>query len=180
MQRNEQTLRALMQASLAGDAVAHGALLQGLLPVLRSYFSRRLSGRTDLVEDLVQEVLIAVHEKRATYDVARPFGAWLFAIARYKMIDHFRRGGSREFSLDGLEDVAAPTDEFDASDARIDLNALLATLSPKQAEAIRSTHLEGLSVAETAERQKMTVSDVKVSVHRGLRALAAKIRGDRQ
>ena len=35
---------------------------------------------------------MAVHQRRATYDIARPFGAWLYAIARYKLIDALRRG----------------------------------------------------------------------------------------
>src|ERR1700761_4943224 len=144
MPASEETLRALMLASLNGDAVAHGALLRALLPVLRGFFARRLPGRHDLVEDLVQEVLIAVHEKRATYDTTRPFGGWLFAIARYRMIDHFRRRGSREIPLDAVEDLQSAADEHGASDARRDLETLLATLTPKQADAIRATQLEGL------------------------------------
>jgi RNA polymerase sigma-70 factor (ECF subfamily) len=179
MQASEEMLQTLMQASLGGDAVAHGALLRALLPVLRGFFRRRLVGRDDIVEDLVQEVLIAVHEKRATYDVSRPFGGWMFAIARYKMIDHLRRRGNREIPLEALDDLVSGPDEHGASDARRDLDALLATLSPKQADAIRATQLEGLSVAEAAQRQRISVADIKVSVHRGLKALAARIRGER-
>jgi RNA polymerase sigma factor (sigma-70 family) len=179
MKGSEEALQALMQASFAGDAEAHGALLRALLPVLRSFFRRRMTGRDDLVEDLVQEVLIAVHEKRATFQTGRPFGSWLFAIARYKMIDHWRRSGGREVSIEGLEEELASRSESEPSEAQADLAALLATLSPKQAEAIRATQLEGLSAAEAAERQKISVADVKVSVHRGLKALAMRIRGDR-
>jgi RNA polymerase sigma-70 factor (ECF subfamily) len=173
MPLSEEQLRSLMIASLAGDSVAHGTLLRALVPLLRRWFRRRM-GDDDTIEDLMQEVLIAVHHKRATYDPARPFGGWLYAVARYKMIDHFRKGG-RECPIDGLEEVLAASETADSGDARADVESLLATISPKQAAAIRATHLEGLSVAEAAERQGLSPSDIKVSVHRGLKALAARI-----
>jgi RNA polymerase sigma-70 factor (ECF subfamily) len=162
-----------MVAGLAGDGAAHAALLRALVPVLRGWFRRRM-GDDDTIEDLMQEVLIAVHHKRATYDPTRPFGGWLYAVARYKMIDHFRRGG-RECPLDGLEEVLAAPETADSGDARADVDTLLATISPKQAAAIRATHLDGLSVAEAAQRQGLSPSDIKISVHRGLKALAARI-----
>lgn len=184
MAASEAQLQAWMVAGLAGDKAAHAALLRALLPVLRAWFRRRLSGREDVQEDLVQEVLIAVHEKRATYDPSRPFGGWLYAIARYKLIDHFRRHGTgrrgRETPLDGFEDLLAAPDRADAGDAGADVERLLALLNPKQAAAIRATHLEGLSIAEAAERHRWSASDVKISVHRGFKALAARIgRSDR-
>jgi RNA polymerase sigma-70 factor (ECF subfamily) len=122
--------------------------------------------------------LISVHTKRATYDRDRPFTAWLYAIARYRMIDHFRR---RRVVVP-IEDVEAilVAEGFEgATAARMDVDALLSTLSPKQARAIRDTHVEGLSVAEAASGAGIGESDVKVSVHRGLKALAARIRGER-
>ena len=65
----------------------------------------------------------------------------------------------------------------DAVGARMDVDRLLRTLSPKQARAIRDTHLDGKSVAEAAAAAGIGESDVKVSVHRGLKALAARLRG---
>src|ERR1700753_3072291 len=78
-----------MLATLAGDAAAYRMLLQGLTRHLRGYFARRLG--MDAAEDAVQETLIAIHSKRATYDPARPFTAWVYGIARYKLIDVYRR-----------------------------------------------------------------------------------------
>lgn len=173
MASTEDQLRSLMVAGLAGDRAAHSALLRALLPVLRAFFRRRM-GDDAHCEDLVQEVLIAVHEKRATYDPQRPFGGWLYAIARYKMIDHFRRY-RRECPLEGFEDILAAPETADSSDARHDVDGLLAGISPKQAAMIRATHLEGLSIAEAAERHSISASDVKISVHRGLKALAERI-----
>ena len=94
------------------------------------------------------------------------------------MIDHFRR---RKVSVP-IEDVEAIliAEGFeDASNARMDVDRLLAGLSAKQARAIRDTHIDGLSIAEAASRADIGKSDVKISVHRGLKALAARIKGDR-
>jgi RNA polymerase sigma factor (sigma-70 family) len=178
MQVSEVQLKAWMTGGLDGDAAAHAALLRALVPLLQSFYRRRLRGAEDDVEDLVQETLIAVHTRRATYDRDRPFTAWLYAVARYRMIDHFRR---RKVTIP-IEDVEAIliTEGFeDASSARMDVENLLATLSPKQAQAIRDTHVEGLSVAEAAARAGIGESDVKISVHRGFKALTARLKGER-
>jgi len=177
MQTSEAQLKAWMTDGLDGDAVAHAALLRALVPLLSSFYRRRMRGAEDDVEDLVQETLIAVHTRRATYDRERPFTAWLYAIARYRMIDHFRR---RKISV-SIEDVETilVVEGFETSaNAQMDVDRLLAGLSPKQARAIRDTHIDGLSIAEAASSARIGESDVKISVHRGLKALAARIRGD--
>jgi RNA polymerase sigma-70 factor (ECF subfamily) len=177
MRHDDEHLRALMLAGLAGDGAAHAALLRALLMPLRGFFRRRLGGRDDDVEDLVQETLIAVHQRRATYDPDRPLGAWVYAIARYKLIDRYRRSG-RTTPIDDLPELA---DEFafaDASDARSDIDRLLETIPAKQAAVLRATRIDGLSTAEAAARLGMGESDVKVSAHRGLKALAARVKGN--
>ena len=170
---SEQELKTLMIGGLDGDASAHIGLLHALTPVLRSYYRRRIRDEAAL-EDLVQETLIAIHFRRASFERDKPFTAWLFAIARYKMVDHFRR--SRAYCrIDDLEETLGDTGFEAASNAALDVERLLATLPKKQAEAIRMTRLEGLSVAEAARAAGMGESNVKVSVHRGLKALAAML-----
>jgi RNA polymerase sigma-70 factor (ECF subfamily) len=176
---SEQELKGLMTDGLDGDAAAHAALLSALVPLLRAYFRRRARGALDDIEDLVQETLVAVHTRRATYDRDRAFTAWLFAIARYKMIDHFRRR-HRECLLEALDEMLIEEGFEDTHTAQIDVQRLLDGLPAKQASAIRDTHLQGLSIAEAATRNGIGASDVKVSVHRGLKALAARIRGAAQ
>lgn len=178
MPASELQLKAWMCEGLDGDAAAHAALLRALVPLLRAFYRRRLRGAEDDVEDLVQETLISVHTRRISYDRTRPFTAWLYAIARHRMIDHFRR---RKITVP-IEDVESilVTEGFeDAASARLDVDRLLSTLPPKQARAIRETQVEGRSVAEAAEGAGIGVSDVKISVHRGLKALAARITGGR-
>lgn len=173
---DEAQLKLWMAAGLDGDAGAHERLLRALAPRLRSFFSRRLRGAADDVEDLVQDTLIAIHTRRGTYDRDRPFTAWAYAIARYKLIDHFRRG-RQHVPVDGLEDILVAEGFEDAVGARLDVGRLLEGISPKQARAIRQTKVEGLSVAEAADSAGISESDVKISVHRGLKALADRLRG---
>jgi len=178
MRANEDQLRAWMIGGLDGDAAAHASLLRALVPLLRSFYRRRMSAGADDIEDLVQETLIAVHTRRGTYDRDRVFAAWLFAIARYKMIDQFRRN-RRTVPIEGLEDMLVAEGFEESSIARMDIDDLLSTLPAKQARAIRATRIDGASVAEAASAAGIGESDVKVSVHRGLKALAARIAGQR-
>lgn len=178
MRANEYQLRAWMIGGLDGDAAAHASLLRALVPLLRSFYRRRMSAGPDDIEDLVQETLIAVHTRRATYDRDRVFAAWMFAIARYKMIDQFRRN-RRTVPIEGLEDMLVAEGFEESSIARMDIDDLLSTLPAKQARAIRATRIDGASVAEAASAAGIGESDVKVSVHRGLKALAARIAGQR-
>jgi len=173
---SEEHLKTLMVGGLDGNAADHAALLRALAPLLRSFYRRRARTGDDDVEDLVQETLIAVHTRRGTYDRGRAFTAWLFAIARYKMIDHFRRR-RHECPIESIDEFLTADDFEEASIAQMDVQHLLDGLPAKQANAIRDTHISGLSVAETAARSGIGQSDVKVSVHRGLKALTARIRG---
>ena len=182
MARSEEQLKALMLGGLDGDAAAHAALLRALVPLLHSFYRQRMRGAGEDIEDLVQETLIAIHTRRETYDRSRPFTAWLYAVARYRMADHFRRRRKsvslEEMQFASSEEGGLIAERFeDASAARMDVDALLSTLSSKQARAIRDTHVEGKSVAEAAADAGIGESDLKVSVHRGLKALAARIKG---
>jgi RNA polymerase sigma-70 factor (ECF subfamily) len=171
-------LRDLLVRGLAGDAQAYHACLKELSAHLRAFFRRRLTGLPDEVEDLVQETLLAVHNQRHTYDAALPLTAWVYAIARYKLVDLLRRRAVHEALNDPLEDeleVFAASDT-EAADARRDLATLLARLPDQQRLPIIRMKLEGLSVTEAARTIGMSESAVKVGVHRGLRALAEMIR----
>lgn len=176
MRADEGRLREWMIGGLNGDAAAHASLLQALVPLLRNFYRRRMPASHDDIEDMVQETLIAVHTRRSTYDRDRPFTAWLYSIARYKMVDQFRRT-RRTVPIEEIEEILVAEGFESASIARIDVDRLLASLPPKQGRAIRATRITGASIAEAASAAGIGESDVKVSVHRGLKALAARIAG---
>lgn len=167
----EVELKSRMIEGLDGDGRAHAALLRAVTPLLRSFFGRRMHDDPSAIEDLVQETLIALHTRRGSFERDRPFTPWLFSIARHKLVDHFRRA-VRHQPIDGLEDILVTEGFEQSSNAAMDVDRLLQTLPAKQARAIRETKIYGLSVADVAARAGISASDVKVSVHRGLKALS--------
>jgi RNA polymerase sigma factor (sigma-70 family) len=159
-----------MEAAQAGDAVAYRRLLGEISPWLKRYYARRLP--PSMVDDVSQEVLLAVHAKRHTYDPERPFIAWLAAIARYKWIDSIRSLQSNAtVPLD--DELAAPGNDETTVTSAWSLEKLLGTLKPAQAEVIRLVKLEGRSVEEASRATGQSVSLVKVNIHRGLGRLVA-------
>jgi RNA polymerase sigma-70 factor (ECF subfamily) len=172
----EPRLKALMLLSLGGDAAAETSLLKTLAVSLRRYFARRLSPGAAEVEDLVQETLIAVHTKRHTFDTHQPLTPWVYAIARYRLADHFRRTKSRrEAPLDDVGELVGP-DDFEAAEAKADLARLLAQLPEKQRRLVTDVKLAGHSIEDTATMAGMTGTAVKVAVHRAVTALARRVR----
>jgi RNA polymerase sigma-70 factor (ECF subfamily) len=168
-----------MLAALDGDEASHKALLMKLSAYLRAYFRGRLvrigRGPAD-AEDLVQETVIALHTRRHTYDRSRLFTPWVYAIARYRLVDYLRRTrmSVMDVPVEEAGEVLA-ADDSGAVESTLDLEKLMAQISPRVRQAIRYVKLDGLSVSEAAERSGMSPSAVKVSVHRGLKALSRLI-----
>lgn len=160
---------ALMAAGQRGDARAYRQLLGLIQPWLRRYYARRLPPAA--AEDAAQEALIAVHEKRHTYDPDRPFEPWLAGIARYKWIDRLR-ALSRSAADELPETLSTPGHESAVTSATV-LTTLLGTLKPAQAEVIRLVKLMGFSIEEASAKTGQSESLVKVNIHRGLQKLAA-------
>jgi RNA polymerase sigma-70 factor (ECF subfamily) len=174
----EERLRGLLVRGLAGDASAYHVFLKELSGYLRSFFRKRLTSLADEVEDLVQESMLAVHIQRHTYDQNRPLTSWVYALARYKLIDLLRRRSVSEVLNDPLDEESEvfATSETEVAEARRDLFRLLEDLPDRQRIPIVHVKLEGLSVAETARLTGMSESAVKVGIHRGLKALARRVR----
>jgi len=169
---DEPTLASLMAASQRGDRQSYAVLLAEVQLWLERYFRRRCAPAH--LDDLVQEVLMAVHHKRASYDASRPFLPWLAAIARYRWVDHLRKVYRREEeALDG-HDVAEESEE-DAVLARISLERLFVSIPDQQAQAIELVKIEGLSIKEAARKSGQSESAVKVNIHRGLKKLSALV-----
>jgi RNA polymerase sigma-70 factor, ECF subfamily len=179
MTTDEIELKALMLASLDGDAASHRALLERLSRRLRAYYKGKLSsiGRgASEAEDLVQDALLAIHLKRHTYNPKEPLTPWVYAIARYKLIDFLRRtrASRADVPIDEADNVMAHDDNVGA-ESTYDLKRLMLQLPMNMRCSIEAVKLEGRSVAEAANRCGLSESGVKMSIHRGLKALAALI-----
>ncbi|MEP5938019.1 MAG: sigma-70 family RNA polymerase sigma factor [Erythrobacter sp.] len=169
---DEATLARLMVTAQKGDKSAYNVLLSEAGLWLERYFRRRVPPHQ--LDDLVQDVMLALHNKRATYDPDRPFLPWLAAIARYRWVDHLRKVYKHESDLLEDNDAIEESDE-EAIAARVSLERLFVHLPKKQAEAIELVKIEGHSIRETAERTGQSESAVKVNIHRGLKKLSALV-----
>jgi RNA polymerase sigma-70 factor (ECF subfamily) len=150
--------------------------LEELSTHLRAYLRRRLASLPDDAEDLLQELLLAIHNQRHTYDPSLPLTPWVQAIARYKLTDLHRRRERHEALEDSLDDHALfTTVDHEAAEARHDIERLLNLLPHRQRLPILCVKIEGTSVSDAARRTGMSESAVKVGIHRGLKALAAKL-----
>jgi RNA polymerase sigma-70 factor (ECF subfamily) len=165
----------LMRKAIGGDEGAYKRLLSDLSRALRSTVRRGFSGVTagaNEVEDVVQEVLLAIHLKRHTWDQSKPIGPWIMAIARNKMIDDLRRKGRRtEVPIDGMLEIleaGGHEDAIHAHDVRIVLNGL----KGRNREIVQAISIDGHTAQDVAERLGMTEVAVRVSLHRSLKALA--------
>ena len=178
MTTSEMELKGLMLASLDGDAASYRTLLDKLSSRLRAYYKGKFArvgrGPTE-AEDLVQEVLLAIHLKRHTYDTAEQFTPWAYTIARYKLIDYLRRiRTAASVPLDEGAEAIAQDDHADAESSH-DIRKLLGQLPQKVRCSIECVKLEGRSVAEAAVRCGISESGVKINIYRGLRKLATFI-----
>jgi RNA polymerase sigma factor (sigma-70 family) len=171
----EESLRRLMQLSQTGDKQAYAVLLEQTGKWLARYFRQKIA--PDAIDDLVQETLISLHRKRASYDPTRPFLPWLAAIARYRWVDRLRQSYRHEAQQLGDNDRAEDSHE-DVVVARISLDRLLDLIPRPQAEVIRCVKIEGHSIVEASEQTGQSESLVKVNIHRGLKRLSTLVESE--
>jgi RNA polymerase sigma-70 factor (ECF subfamily) len=169
-----------MRAGLAGDGAAYRGLLEAITPHLRALVRRGLTrygaGNAD-AEDVVQEVLLAIHLKRQTWMTDQPFLPWLNAIARHKMIDTLRKRGRRgEFPIDGLEEVLPAPMEAEG-ESHSELERLVGRLDGRSHDIVSAISLDGKSISDVAKAQSMSEGAVRVALHRGLKKLASLYQG---
>lgn len=176
--------RTMMVAAQGGDRAAYASLLSEMAPFLRRALSRRYGYQSAAdIEDVVQEVLLAVHMARATYDPARPFLPWLLSIAHNRAIDSVRRSvrrGAREVAVDEYPETSAGDgtnlDEEPYGDAEA-LRLAVAALPAGQRAAIEMMKLKEMTLKEASEKSGMSVAALKVAVHRATRTLRVALRG---
>jgi RNA polymerase sigma-70 factor (ECF subfamily) len=164
-------LARLLNAAIGGDEAAYAAFLRRAAAMVRGFAQRRISHGGLDAEDIVQETLLAIHLKRHTWRTDAPVGPWLFAIARYKLIDAFRKSGRRlEVPLGDDFDVAAPDAEETVSER--DIDRVLAALSPRERDVVSAISIDGHSISEAARALDMAEGAVRVALHRGLARIA--------
>jgi RNA polymerase sigma-70 factor (ECF subfamily) len=161
----------LMVAAQDGHGGAYRRLLGEMSEWLTRYFQRRLPPGD--IDDAVQETLLAIHRRRHTYDPQYPLGPWLAAIAKNKWVDQLRSLARRP--MDELPDDIAVGDHEASVVSSSVLASLLDELRPAQAQAILLVKVQGYSVEEASGQIGLSVSAVKMNIHRGLARLTTII-----
>jgi len=163
----------LLAAANAGDAQAYARFLQAVAPMLRGLVRARGGSLGEAgCEDVVQEVMLAIHLKRHTWDQAAPVRPWVYAIARYKVVDAFRSRGRRiDLPIEDFVDVLPAAPGRDPTEAA-DMAKMIGMLDSRSEMIVRKIGLEGASMAETGAALKMSEGAVRVALHRALKTLA--------
>lgn len=181
MDDREDRWTSAMRAARRGHSTAYADLLREIAEMLQGLTRARLI-RLGLdaqeAEDVVQETLIALHQKRDTWDERRPILPWIYAIARYKLLDAVRslsraRRRTDGASLEDFADLECASIEASARDILDgDVERLVASLPRRERGVVAALGLEGLSVAATAARFALSEVAVRVAFHRGLARLS--------
>jgi RNA polymerase sigma-70 factor, ECF subfamily len=170
-----------MRAASAGDGEAYDRVLRDMAQALRPLVRRglhRAGANPAETEDVVQDILIAVHLKRHTWDQGRPIGPWISGIARYKIIDNMRRRGFRiELPIEDFAEILPAESEAPTASER-DVTRSLEALPEGQRNVVRAIAIDGASISDTALKLNMSEGAVRVALHRGLGALAKRHRDD--
>lgn len=173
----ERELGHLMVRAQDGNRQAYEDLLTRVSGLVRGFVRRRV-GDAAWADDVVQECLVALHRARHTYDPTRPFAPWLFAIAQNRLVDALRvakRRVLRELQPDAVWLTLASKPEQERDAMRADLRREVAALPDRQRVVIELLKFEELSVREVASRLGMSEANVKVTAHRGYRALRRRV-----
>lgn len=174
MSKEQDEFSQLMDATFDGDQRAYQTLLQKVLPLARAYVQKRINNSSQ-VEDVAQEILISLHQARATFEKGQPFKPWFYAICRYRTLDHLRkiyRHAEHEtaLELDTIADTSAE-DVTESIHGHELISKALAKLNKKQQRIVVLMKVEGYSASEVAHKMDMNVSAVKVSAHRAYKKM---------
>lgn len=163
----------LLTDALAGDSRAYAHFLRAVTPVLRGVVRSRGAALGEAgCEDVLQEVLLALHLKRHTWQIGTPVRPWLYAITRHKVVDAFRARGRRiDLPIEDFVEVLPAAVGADPMQAA-DMDKMIAMLDPRAARLVRQVGIEGDSMAEAGAKLDMTEGAVRVALHRAFKQLA--------
>lgn len=162
---NETVFKQLMNKAQSGDRVSYAELLQGLNSFLKNYLRKRIFEQNE-VDEVVQEILMAVHKSLHTYDIEKSFMGWFLAIAEYKIVDYIRSLKKRSNFVD-LNTIAhfIAVSNSD-SDMKIDIERAINKLSAREKNVLTLIKVDGQSINEVAKQLNLTEANVKVIAHR--------------
>src|SRR5258707_447401 len=143
-----------MTQAQAGDGEAYRSLVENLGPEVMAYLRRRLPNAED-AEDVHQEVLLAIHKSRHTYEPGRAVEPWVFAIAAHVLARQWRRS-QRRARCEVLVDVLPVEHTRSAGPSRTEVRQALARLPGHQRQALELLQFAALPVDVAATPARTT------------------------
>lgn len=171
-------LGCLLARANDGDSAAFARFLMEVAPVLRRVIRAKSRGLpVDQHEDILQEVLLAIHLTRQSWRRGSPVRPWLYAVARYKVVDAFRRRGSRiHLPIEDFMD-SLPDDRHDTPLAGRDAETMLGMIDTRSAALVRAVKLDGDSAEDAGVKLGFTSGGARVALHRALKRLSGFAEG---
>jgi RNA polymerase sigma-70 factor, ECF subfamily len=177
------------QADIRDREAAFTEIYKRYAPAVRGFVGNRIQGNHTLAEDITADTFIralkAIHTFRF---LDRDMGAWLVAIARNLISDHFRKSETRYVSyiddvnnLHQWEDTTREGRPDEVAIAQSETEALhkaMSYLTPDQRQAIKLRYLGELSIAETAQALNKNESHIRLLTFRAIRTLRQHMRPD--
>lgn len=165
LSENETLFKRLMSKAQEGDGTSYTELLQGLSLFLKNYLRKRIFAQSE-IDEVTQEILLAVHKSLHTYNSEKSFMGWFLAIAEYKIVDYIRglKKHSSSVDLDSISNFFA-TSSSDA-DLKIDIEKAINSLNSREKSVLTLIKVDGQSIDEVAKRLNLTEANVKVIAHR--------------
>lgn len=151
---------------------------------VRGYLSR-YSRRSEVIDDLAQEVFITAYKDLNRFDGRSPLGAWLMGIARHRAL-HYLRGESRRMKREGHSLDAALNDERlarletqsvdDSKSEALALTQCLEALPAHSHDLIQAYYFHKSTAEQLAEAEGQKSSTIRMRLMRIRRRLADCIR----
>ena len=124
-----------------------------------------------VVDDVVQETMVAVYQKLPVWERGRTLRSWIVTVARNKAIDAMREARlHQKRPLEEIDDLAEPS-AANAAEYRMDIARLMALLSPRSREIVTALALHGECVEDVAARLRLSHGAVRVALHRAIRQM---------
>lgn len=171
---NETVFRELAVQSQRGSASHYNELLVGLDGFLKNYLRRRIFEKNE-IEEVSQEVLLAIHRSLQTYNSEKSFMGWFMSIVEHKIVDYIRKAEKRAELLN-LESIAETLAKAQQSvDLKLDLERAMNKLGEKEKNILTLLKVDGQSIAEVSRELNITEANVKVIAHRAFQQLRRQI-----
>lgn len=166
------------------DGALLGAIARGSKAAFQSYYERhagrllgyvlRVTRDRALAEDVVQDVFTAIWQKAASYraEQGTPL-AWMYMIARNKLVDRWRRG--RPVAAPGGSEEGPPVLALVRADPELSMSLARALegLTPEQRQAVELAVLGGYTHEEAATELAVPVGTLKSRIRMALRHMRA-------